>query len=205
MSVPRRARRQRRPRGSSWLATNAVAAARNASCAAVAASMLASASDCLCLWSVSLITRFVPKWLIAPSSRSSALNAARCFLVPAEVHALADAALPGLYHAIDRALYLTAAFTGLRQGELRGLLWQHVDFDASRRGAGHHDPGMARPWRPEDHAALHALRARRRRGRTRRARICHLAGRRSRVTDAASAGRWRCVVASSRPARYRLL
>jgi integrase len=54
------------------------------------------------------------------------------FLVPAEVHALADAALPGLYHAIDRALYLTAAFTGLRQGELRGLLWQHVDFDASR-------------------------------------------------------------------------
>jgi len=54
------------------------------------------------------------------------------FLVPAEVHALADAALPGPYQAIDRALYLTAAFTGLRQGELRGLLWQHVDFDASR-------------------------------------------------------------------------
>lgn len=40
--------------------------------------------------------------------------------------------LPGPYHAIDRALYLTAAFTGLRQGQLRGLLWQHVDFDASR-------------------------------------------------------------------------
>lgn len=54
------------------------------------------------------------------------------FLLPSEVHALGDAALPGLYHAIDRALYLTAAFTGLRQGELRGLLWQHVDFDASR-------------------------------------------------------------------------
>lgn len=54
------------------------------------------------------------------------------FLLPNEVHALADAALPGLYHAIDRALYLTAAFTGLRQGELRGLLWQHADFDASR-------------------------------------------------------------------------
>lgn len=54
------------------------------------------------------------------------------FLLPSEVHALADAALPGLYQAIDRALYLTAAFTGLRQGELRGLLWQHVDFDASR-------------------------------------------------------------------------
>lgn len=49
-----------------------------------------------------------------------------------DVHALGDAALPGLYHAIDRALYLTAAFTGLRLGELRGLLWQHVDFDASR-------------------------------------------------------------------------
>lgn len=54
------------------------------------------------------------------------------FLLPVEVHALGDAALPGLYYAIDRALYLTAAFTGLRQGELRGLLWQHVDFDASR-------------------------------------------------------------------------
>lgn len=54
------------------------------------------------------------------------------FLLPNEVHALADAAPPGLYHAIDRALYLMAAFTGLRQGELRGLLWQHVDFDASR-------------------------------------------------------------------------
>jgi integrase len=54
------------------------------------------------------------------------------FLLPHEVHALANATKPGLYHAIDRALYLTAAFTGLRQGELRGLLWQHVDFDASR-------------------------------------------------------------------------
>jgi len=54
------------------------------------------------------------------------------FLLPSEVHALADAALPGHYHAIDRALYLTAAFTGLRQGELRGLLWHHIDFDASR-------------------------------------------------------------------------
>jgi integrase len=29
-------------------------------------------------------------------------------------------------------LLVTAAFTGLRQGELRELLWQHVDFDASR-------------------------------------------------------------------------
>lgn len=54
------------------------------------------------------------------------------FLLPSEVHALADAALAGDYHAIDRALYLTAAFTGLRQGELRGLRWHHVDFDASR-------------------------------------------------------------------------
>jgi integrase len=54
------------------------------------------------------------------------------FLLPTEVHALVGAALLGIYHAIDRALYLTAAFTGLRQGELRGLLWQHVDFDASR-------------------------------------------------------------------------
>lgn len=53
------------------------------------------------------------------------------FLEPHEVRRLADAAGQGEYHALDRALYLMAAYTGLRQGELRGLRWAHVDFGTS--------------------------------------------------------------------------
>jgi integrase len=49
-----------------------------------------------------------------------------------EVNALATAAQPGEYEAIDRALYLTAAMTGLRQGELVALRWQDVDWPAAR-------------------------------------------------------------------------
>jgi integrase len=45
------------------------------------------------------------------------------FLVPEEVLALADNAIDGPYQAIDRALYVTAAMTGLRQGELIALRW----------------------------------------------------------------------------------
>jgi integrase len=54
------------------------------------------------------------------------------FLDPLEVQTLADAATAGPYQAIDRALYLTAAMTGLRQGELCALRWQDVDWPASR-------------------------------------------------------------------------
>ena len=36
------------------------------------------------------------------------------------------------YEAIDRALYLTAAMTGLRQGELIALRWRDVDWTAAR-------------------------------------------------------------------------
>jgi integrase len=54
------------------------------------------------------------------------------FLEPLEVQALADAAVSGDYHAIDRALYLTAAMTGLRQGELCALRWRDVDWPAAR-------------------------------------------------------------------------
>lgn len=51
------------------------------------------------------------------------------FLEPAEVARLVEAAQPGTYHVLDRALYTMATYTGLRQGELRGLRWQHVDLD----------------------------------------------------------------------------
>ena len=54
------------------------------------------------------------------------------FLDPVEVQALADAASEGPYQAIDRALYLAAAMTGLRQGELVALRWQDVDWTAGR-------------------------------------------------------------------------
>ncbi len=54
------------------------------------------------------------------------------FLDPVEARALAYAAVSGTYQAIDRALYLTAAMTGLRQGELVALRWMDVDWPAAR-------------------------------------------------------------------------
>lgn len=54
------------------------------------------------------------------------------FLKPVEVHALATAAVEGEYQAIDRALYVTAAMTGLRQSELIALRWRDVDWVAAR-------------------------------------------------------------------------
>jgi integrase len=54
------------------------------------------------------------------------------FLTLDEVNALVDAARPGAYHAIDRALYLSAAMTGLRQGELVALRWRDVDWPAAK-------------------------------------------------------------------------
>jgi integrase len=54
------------------------------------------------------------------------------FLEPVEVDALVRSAVSGPYHEIDRALYLTAAMTGLRQGELLALRWRDVDWSAQR-------------------------------------------------------------------------
>jgi integrase len=54
------------------------------------------------------------------------------FLEQAEIHTLADAATAGAYQSLDRALYLTAAMTGLRQGELVALRWRDIDWPAGR-------------------------------------------------------------------------
>jgi integrase len=53
------------------------------------------------------------------------------FLEPHEVYDLATAALRDpLYGVLDHALILTAAQTGLRQGELLALRWESVDYAA---------------------------------------------------------------------------
>jgi integrase len=54
------------------------------------------------------------------------------YLTAAEVWALVDHARPGELHALDRAMYLTAAMTGLRIGELQALDWRSVDFVHAR-------------------------------------------------------------------------
>lgn len=54
------------------------------------------------------------------------------FLRVHEVNDLVAAVAVGPYKQLDRALYITAAMTGLRQGELRGLRWEAVDWTAQR-------------------------------------------------------------------------
>ena len=52
------------------------------------------------------------------------------FLTPDEIETLLAAVDDDLLGPTDRTLYLTAALTGLRQGELIALRWQDVDWSA---------------------------------------------------------------------------
>jgi integrase len=54
------------------------------------------------------------------------------YLTMPQVEALADAAVPGEHQQLDRALYLMAAMTGLRQGELIALRWQDIAWEDRR-------------------------------------------------------------------------
>jgi integrase len=54
------------------------------------------------------------------------------FLTLDEVDLLVEHARPGEFPALDRAIFLTAAMTGLRKGELLALRWKDVDWTAAR-------------------------------------------------------------------------
>jgi integrase len=60
------------------------------------------------------------------------------FLTVEELEAVLVAAPDDALGSLERVLYLTAAMTGLRQGELLGLRWEHVDWLAGKvRVRGH--------------------------------------------------------------------
>jgi integrase len=68
-------------------------------------------------------------WIAAnPCDTAEKVTVRRCdgfnVLDVEQVHAVASEAASGLL----RALFLVAAFTGLRQGELLALRWRHIDF-----------------------------------------------------------------------------
>jgi integrase len=93
------------------------------------------------LGSLSALLNFAvrKKWLAAspmtavdlPAMNTDAPLDELTFLEPGEVARLVEAAVQGEYHALDMALYTMATYTGLRQGELRGLRWASVDFGQS--------------------------------------------------------------------------
>jgi integrase len=54
------------------------------------------------------------------------------YLTLEEVDAVVRNARPGVFQAIDRAMFQAAAMTGLRKGELVALRWRDVDWPAAR-------------------------------------------------------------------------
>jgi integrase len=54
------------------------------------------------------------------------------YLTMPQVEALADVVITGEHQQLDSALYLTAAMTGLRQGELIALRWQDIAWSDRR-------------------------------------------------------------------------
>jgi site-specific recombinase XerD len=66
-----------------------------------------------------------------PRAHRSAHRRVR-FLQPEELEAVLRAVPADALGALERPLYLTAAMTGLRQGELLALRWSDVDWTASR-------------------------------------------------------------------------
>lgn len=54
------------------------------------------------------------------------------YLTMLQVQALANVVVAGEHQQLDRALYLTAAMTGLRQGELIALRWQDIAWEDRR-------------------------------------------------------------------------
>lgn len=54
------------------------------------------------------------------------------FLTLSEVRALVANVPAGMYERVDRAMFLAAAMTGLRKGELVALRWRDIDWSAQR-------------------------------------------------------------------------
>lgn len=69
---------------------------------------------------------------LADKPRVNRSEAALRFLTVEEVEAVVDAVPDDDLGRVERVLYLTAAMTGLRQGECSGLQWADIDWAARR-------------------------------------------------------------------------
>src|SRR5215212_5316806 len=70
--------------------------------------------------------------MLVEKPRAATRGADIRFLDQAELEALLRAAPDGALGRVDRLMWLTAAMTGLRQGELLALRWRDVDWLAGR-------------------------------------------------------------------------